>query len=384
MFSTSKNGKQYINYINRSILVIIAAASLIMKGSSPAETGKDGWVIVIDAGHGGRDPGALGSYSKEKNITLAVALKTGRYIEQNIKNTKVIYTRKTDVLPDLSKRAEIANKNKADLFISIHVNGDITKSTYGTETYIMGHSKDEQNLAVAMKENSVILLENDYSTKYEGFDPNSPESYIMFTLMQNAYTEQSTDLASKIQVQYKDHVRRTDRGVKQAGFWVLYMCAMPSVLTEIGFITNPTEERYLNSEDGQDYIASAIYRACRDYIEEIDRKSIISTVQPETPAVDSVTPEQGIEDKVVFMVQIASSGRKVEISPQNFKNIRDVVEISSGHRFKYASGSFNNYDSALIYRKKIETIYPDAFVIAVKDNKILPLQEALGKENNKR
>jgi N-acetylmuramoyl-L-alanine amidase len=381
MCSTSKNGKQYINYINRGILVIIAAASLIMKGFAPAESGKDGWIIVIDAGHGGRDPGAIGSSSFEKNITLAVALKTGKYIEENIKNTKVIYTRKTDILPDLSKRAEIANKNKADLFISIHVNGDKTQSTHGTETYVMGHSKDDQNLAVAMKENSVILLEKDYSTKYEGFDPNSPESYIMFTLMQNAYTEQSTDLASKIQQQYKDRVNRADRGVKQAGFWVLYMCAMPSVLTEIGYITNPTEERYLNSEDGQDYIASAIYRACRDYITEIDRKSIISTVQVDTERVtESATQNPAPDDKILFMVQITSSGRKVEIKPQNFRNIKDVIEIPSGHRFKYATGSFDNYDSALAYRKKIEVLYPDAFVIAVRGNKILPLQEALGKK----
>jgi N-acetylmuramoyl-L-alanine amidase len=381
MCSTSKNGKQYINYINRGILVIIAAASLIMKGFAPAESGKDGWIIVIDAGHGGRDPGAIGSSSFEKNITLAVALKTGKYIEENIKNTKVIYTRKTDILPDLSKRAEIANKNKADLFISIHVNGDKTQSTHGTETYVMGHSKDDQNLAVAMKENSVILLEKDYSTKYEGFDPNSPESYIMFTLMQNAYTEQSTDLASKIQQQYKDRVNRADRGVKQAGFWVLYMCAMPSVLTEIGYITNPTEERYLNSEDGQDYIASAIYRACRDYITEIDRKSIISTVQVDTERVtESATQNPAPDNKILFMVQITSSGRKVEIKPQNFRNIKDVIEIPSGHRFKYATGSFDNYDSALAYRKKIEVLYPDEFVIAVRGNKILPLQEALGKK----
>jgi N-acetylmuramoyl-L-alanine amidase len=245
----------------------------------------------------------------------------------------------------------------------------------------MGHSKDDQNLAVAMKENSVILLEKDYSTKYEGFDPNSPESYIMFTLMQNAYTEQSTDLASKIQQQYKDRVNRADRGVKQAGFWVLYMCAMPSVLTEIGYITNPTEERYLNSEDGQDYIASAIYRACRDYITEIDRKSIISTVQVDTERVtESATQNPAPDDKILFMVQITSSGRKVEIKPQNFRNIKDVIEIPSGHRFKYATGSFDNYDSALAYRKKIEVLYPDAFVIAVRGNKILPLQEALGKK----
>ena len=172
------------------------------------------WVIVIDAGHGGKDPGALGSFSAEKNITLAIALKTGSYIEQNLKNVTVIYTRKTDAFVDLKDRPAIANKNNADLFISIHVNSANVKSVHGAETYVMGATKDEQNLEVAMKENEVILLENDYSTTYEGFDPKSPESYIMFSLMQNIYLRQSTSLASRIQTQYRERYDRLDRGVK--------------------------------------------------------------------------------------------------------------------------------------------------------------------------
>jgi N-acetylmuramoyl-L-alanine amidase len=327
----------------------------------------------------------MGASSYEKNITLAIALKTGEYIEQNIKNATVIYTRKNDSFPDLRDRPEIANKNKADLFISIHANWAASKSIHGTETFIMGLAKDEQNLEVAMKENEVILLENDYSTKYAGFDPKSPESYIAFTLMQNISQEQSTVLASKIQTQFKEKINRTDRGVKQAGFWVLFNTSMPSVLIETGFITNPDEEKYLNSKLGQDYLASAIFRACKDYMNEIDSKSVILTGKKQNPE-----PKQNVtaqtakpEEEIIFRVQIASSSAKAELKTVNFKGLTDVVEIITGNTYRYVSGIFKDYPSAFRYRKKIEVIYPDAFVIAVKDNKILPLQQALEQVKNK-
>lgn len=246
---------------------------IIYSGSASASDTNKPWVIVIDAGHGGNDHGATGSYNSEKDITLAITLKTGEYIEKYINNVSVIYTRKDDSFIGLRERANIANKTKANLFISIHTNGVKSKIVQGTETFIMGLAKDQQNLEVAMKENEVILLEKDNSTKYEGFDPKSPESYIMFTLMQNIFQEQSTNLASKIQTQFRDRVSRSDRGVKQAGFWVLFMTTMPSVLIETGFITNLSEEKFLNSKQGQDYLSSAIFRACRDYINEIDSKS---------------------------------------------------------------------------------------------------------------
>lgn len=242
-------------------------------GSVSASNTNKPWVIVIDAGHGGNDHGAIGTYSSEKDIAITIALKTGEYIEKYIDNVTVIYTRKDDTFIGLRERANIANKNNANLFISIHTNGTKSKIVQGTETYIMGLAKDQQNLEVAMKENEVILLEKDNSTKYEGFDPKSPESYIMFTLMQNIFQEQSTSLASNIQTQFRDRVSRSDRGVKQAGFWVLFMTTMPSVLIETGFITNLAEENFLNSKQGQDYLSSAIFRACRDYINEIDSKS---------------------------------------------------------------------------------------------------------------
>jgi N-acetylmuramoyl-L-alanine amidase len=376
------NGKLHtINmYAVKLLLLLIIPFNIYASGPGLKKDGK--WVIVIDPGHGGRDPGALGKISKEKDINLAIALKTGKYIKENLKNATVVYTRDNDSTIDLYDRPRIANGNNADLFISIHTNWAKSASVTGAETYIMGNSKDEANLEVAMKENEVILLEDDYSTKYEGFDPKSPESYIMFTLMQNVFQKQSTELASKVQVQFSERVNRNDRGVKQAGFWVLFNTTMPSVLIELGFITNPTEEKYLNSDQGQDYMASSIFRACRDYMDEIDLKSTISVQEPGLKKVNG-TGASLPEGKMVFMVQVATSGARTEINPGNFKGIQDIVEIIAADRFKYATGIFNEYNDAVKYRKKIEAIYPDAFVIAVKDNKILPLQQALEQKRKK-
>jgi N-acetylmuramoyl-L-alanine amidase len=378
MDSEIKNGKQHTN--NIYILKLIFLFLLIIQTSASGTDLKNdkGWVIVIDAGHGGKDPGALGSMSREKDIVLAIALKTGRYIEQNIRNAQVIYTRKNDTFVELRDRANIANKNKADLFISIHANWAKQKSVKGSETYVMGVAKDQQNLEVAMKENEVILLENDHSTKYEGFDPKSEVSYIMFSLTQKVFQEQSIDLASKIQTEFRERVNRDDRDVKQAGFWVLYTTTMPSVLVETGFITNPAEEKFLNSSEGQDYIASAIYRACRQYINEIDSKTGISWDKSQNYDKLSDSSESSLMmSETIFKVQIITSSSQIDTRPDNFKGLTDVVEINSQGLYKYASGSFPDYSSAATYRKKIESMYPDAFVIAVKDNKILPLQQAL-------
>jgi N-acetylmuramoyl-L-alanine amidase len=373
------NEKHNIINISLSKLLFIMIALVSLYGQIMGAAGDKKWVIVIDPGHGGYDPGALGSFSAEKNITLAIALRTGNYIEQNIKNVSVIYTRKTDSFVDLKDRPAIANKNNADLFISIHVNWANSKSVHGAETYVMGLAKDEQNLAVAIKENEVILLEKDYSTSYEGFDPKSPESYVMFTLMQNIYLGQSTSFASKIQSQYKDKYDRLDRGVKQAGFWVLFNTTMPSVLTETGFITNPDEEKFLNSASGQDIIAKSIYNACLDYIDDIDSKSSkfpVKNDKTETKA-DNSSQTSSKSDDIVFMVQIATSSSKIELKPQNFNGLKNVIEIAAQEQMKYATGNFSDYASAANYRKEIESSFPDAFVIAVKDNKILPLQQAL-------
>jgi N-acetylmuramoyl-L-alanine amidase len=227
--------------------------------------------IVIDAGHGGKDPGTIGKASnKEKDIALSISLKLGEYIQKNIPGVKVIQTRKDDRYVIWDERANIANRNKADLFISVHVNASPSPQVYGTETWVMGLHKSESNLAVAKRENSVILLDENSKERAEGFDPNSPESYILFSLTQSAYTESSLKLAAKIQEQFEKRVGRKNHGVKQAGFLVLWKTAMPSVLVEVGFLSNEKEEQFLASEKGQDLLASGIFRAVREYKNEVE------------------------------------------------------------------------------------------------------------------
>jgi N-acetylmuramoyl-L-alanine amidase len=374
-----KNGKHHAFNILKVILFFLFIAAPAISSFASGIKKEKGWVIVIDAGHGGKDPGALGSISREKDINLAIALKTGEYIQKNIKNVTVIYTRKNDSTVELRDRPKIANKANADLFISIHTNSSDSRKVMGAETWIMGHAKDQANLEVAMTENSVMLQEEDHLTKYEGFDPKSAESYIAFSLTQKVFQDQSTDLASKIQTQFRERVNRNDRDVKQAGFWVLYNTKMPSVLVETGFITNPTEEKYLNSKEGQDYLASSIYRACRDYLNEVDSKSGVNVgvKKDANQKDDTLTTVNSGTDEILFMVQVKTSSSKTEIKPENFKGLKDITQIHVNDRFKYTTGSFTDYSAAVDYRKKIESIYPDAFVIAVKDNKILPLQQAL-------
>jgi len=226
--------------------------------------------IVIDAGHGGKDPGAHGDISNEKDIALKIALKLGNTIKEYLPDVEVIYTRDDDNFVELEGRAYIANKNGADLFISIHCNAVSNASIYGTETYVMGLDKVEGNLGVAKTENSVILLEDNYADKYEGFDPTSPESMILLTLQQTAYQESSLDMAAKIEKQFGERAGRKSRGVKMAPFWVLWRTSMPSVLVETGYLTNSKEENDLNDPLKQEYIASGIFRAFRDYKEAID------------------------------------------------------------------------------------------------------------------
>lgn len=224
---------------------------------------------MIDPGHGGRDPGNLGKRSKEKDIALKISLRFGELIEKNHPDVKVIFTRKDDRYVDLDERAVLANKVKADLFVCIHCNSEGGNTAYGTETFVMGLSKDQRNFDVAKRENSVMLMDENQE-RYEGFDPESPESYILFTLNQSAFQESSLRLAQKMESQFKKKVGRYSRGVKQAGFWVLWRTAMPSILVETGFLSNAKEEAFLMSEQGQEQMAMAIYQAFHDYKTEIE------------------------------------------------------------------------------------------------------------------
>jgi len=257
----------------RNFVLVPMLAAIILLNSFTEVGLRDNSVkkIVIDAGHGGKDPGTFGLFSKEKTLALAIARKTGKYLEENLKDVEIIYTRDDDTFIELEERAQIANRNGADLFISIHCNAfPPNPKVRGTETYVMGLHKSDQNLAVAKRENSSIYLEDNYEETYGDFDPNSPDSHILFSLYQTAYLQNSLNLATKIENQFETRAGRRSRGVKQAGFWVLWRTSMPSVLVETGYLTNPSEEIELNDLLKQDYIASGIYRAVRDYKIEMD------------------------------------------------------------------------------------------------------------------
>ena len=360
----------------------------IVYGFGPEDPPKGIKTIVIDAGHGDWDPGAVGKLAKEKDLALAIALKAGKYIEQNIPDVKVIYTRKTDVFVELWKRAEIANKAEADLFISVHVNAQPKPHTYakGTLTLILGEHRDDENFDVAVRENAVIELEEDYETIYQGFNPRSTESYIMFTLMQKTYRKQSIEFGDFVQDQFRERARRRDLGVREQGLLVLAQTSMPGVLIETGFISNPEEEKYLMTEYGQDIIASAIYRGFKEYKEEIDRRSNFDAIARETtqpaPAtnVESSRPRVPVtypSNQVIFSIQVASSRNKTSTEPSSFKGLTNVRVVEDGRWFKYLVDQEPSYQNALERCLVIKEDFPDAFVVALKNNKLIPLNEAL-------
>lgn len=294
---------------------ILLTLFLLLCVALPAVAGKP-FTLVIDAGHGGNDPGAVGQTAKEKNINLNVALALGKLIETNCKDVKVIYTRKTDVFVSLQGRADIANKAKADLFISIHTNSAANGSTAaGAETYTLGMHRAADNLAVARRENSVITLESDYKKTYQGFDPNKAESYIMFELMQDKYMAQSVKLAQAIQKQYASAGRR-NKGVHQAGFLVLRETSMPSVLTELGFISNPAEEAFLNSPEGVNKLANSIFEGFRVYRRQL--AGLDTPSQQDSSDLASATPSR--ED-------LNAHGATQDVSEDDVPSIRPVKTI---------------------------------------------------------
>ncbi len=364
------------------LLFCIILGSSIIKGSYTCNSDNSKYkkIVVIDAGHGGEDTGAVGKHSKEKDIVLSIALKVGKYIEQNMPDVKVIYTRKTDVFIPLHERAMIANNNNADLFVSIHANSNPNTKPFGTETFAMGLHKTKGNLEVAKKENSVIVFEKDYSTKYEGFDPNSAESYIVFSLMQNAYLKQSLKLASYIQDEFKERAKRKDRGVKQAGFLVLWHTSMPSVLIETGFVSNEKEEAYLMSPQGQDYLASAIYRAIKRYLSNITdnesdltkKTSNLANDNSNTAIEDSVK-----KDEICFRVQITSSSRPLQNNHPVFNNYTNVYEYKENNIYKYTVGKYTSYTEVKEFKNNLKKDFPGAFIVAFKNNKRIKLSEAI-------
>jgi N-acetylmuramoyl-L-alanine amidase len=357
--------------------------------------------VVIDPGHGGKDPGAVTKRVREKDIVLAISLKVGEYIKQNLPDVKVIYTRSTDVFIPLEQRAEIANKNQADLFISIHANKTDHSQPHGAETFAMGLSRVDQNLEVAKKENAAILYEDNYEEKY-GYDPNSAESYIVFSYVQNTYLHQSLDFANSIQHEFTNSAKRANRGVKQAGFLVLWKTAMPGVLIESGFISNPDEEKYLASERGQAQIATSIYRAFKNYKQQIESRSLYGSAdsqKEDTSAKaiaaddtkDTVLTEDSLtelpqttnnKEDVEFSIQISASKSPLSTNSNFFKGLKNIETIHSPTGYKYAVGRKKTYSEIVEYSKVVKNYFPDAFIIALRNGKIIPLKEALNEINN--
>jgi len=342
-----------------------------------AQKGSRITTVVIDAGHGGKDPGAIGKYSKEKNIALAVALKTGKYIEEYLPDVKVIYTRTTDRFVELYKRAQIANKANADFFISIHCNANRNSRAYGTETYTMGLHKSNANLNVAMMENAAITFEEDASDTYEGFDANSPESYIRFNLFQNIFLDQSVDLANRVEKQFKERVGRKSRGVHQAGFLVLWRTAMPGVLIELGFLSNPTEEKFLLSEKGQVFMASAIYRAFKAYKLAYEKENKPVEVKEITREGNPPNEIRKAAAGVDYRVQFYTSPMQLELSNLRFKNLPGLTYYSHNGMYKYTSGHFDTLEKALKHLAVVrEKGFSDAFVVPFLKGKRISLAEA--------
>jgi N-acetylmuramoyl-L-alanine amidase len=336
--------------------------------------------IIIDPGHGGGDPGTIGSKTFEKDIALSIALKLGNLIKSSFQDVDVIFTRKEDKFVPLDERTQIANTAKADLFISIHCNANPNKGPYGTETYVLGLHKSEDNLDVAMRENAVITYEKDYSSKYEGYDPKSTESFIIFSLMQNAYLDQSLKFANSVQTEFRENTTRHDRGVKQAGFLVLWKTSMPSVLIETGFLSNSKEESFLSSANGQEYLATAIYKAFSEYKKSIDNRSSFSIkIQPnkEVDTNSELINDGKQKSSIIFKVQVTSSKKKIPLTSKYFKDLKGVDEIAADGIYKYTVGSKKSYSEIVEFCQQVRKQFPDAFIIATKGSKIIPLDIAL-------
>lgn len=371
------------------------------------------FTVVLDAGHGGNDAGAVGSFSKEKNINLRHATLVGDMIKERNPEIKVIYTRDKDIFVELKERANIANRNKADLFVSIHTNSSKNKSASGIETFSLGVSRTKENMEVAMLENSVILLEEDHESKYEGFDPNSTDSYIMFEFMKDQYSQRSIACADYIQTKLIDTSKRVDRGVRQAGFLVLRATAMPSVLVELGFISNREEEKALNNDDTQIENAEAIYQGIIAYIHSLEKKggeqilsgsnapaatAVATTTATVTAATTAAATKDSVSEKptdsqtsektekrtenidnnaVIYKLQILVSSKQRKADDPVFKGLKNIEELKEAVGYKYLIGASNNYNEVLELKNSVKNDFPGAFIVAYKNGVRVNVQETL-------
>ncbi len=386
------------NLLKRTILLIVVC--WMIPFSVYSQKGQKIRTVVIDAGHGGKDPGALGKHSKEKNITLDVALRTGKLIRQSLPDVNVIYTRSKDEFIELHRRASIANEADADIFISIHCNSGPSSAVSGSETFVMGEHKSEANLEVAKLENAAILLEENADSEYGGFDPNSTPAYIALNLFQSEYKQQSIELAQTMQEQFTKRAGRKDRSVQQAGFLVLYRTTMPSILVELGFISNATEEAFLLSEEGKTFMSQCIFRAFKDFKInfERDNSTISRSLPEETPAVTKeekappqkdkpvakenvskpVETKNSDKQKLVYKVQFYTCPKEIPLSDKRFAQIEQLGVYFHNGLYKFTSGSFTNLNQATNRQSQLRNVgYSDAFVCAFYDGERISIEEAL-------
>jgi len=363
--------KRVLLYIVFSLLVVLPLAA---KGVPDKP-----FTVVIDAGHGGKDPGAIGKIAQEKNLNLDVALLTGRMIKEQFPDINVVYTRQTDIFLPLQKRADIVNSHNADLFICIHTNSSESKAAEGVETFILGTEKMDKNLDVAMRENSVIKLESDYQTAYQGFDPNSIDSYIMFELMQNAYMDQSLQFATFVQRQFVENLHRAERGVRQAAFWVLLKSACPSILLEMGFISNPAEEKYLASEKGQRDMAQSLCNAFAQFTHRtparpllpkdtaaVEKTSVATPVDTLPKQQDSLTQTVATARKqTTYAIQLLASRTPVSDKDSRLHGLKcQCLQVDGWYKYYY--GESADREAVVRTQKEIRKHFPDCWIIKLE------------------
>ncbi len=353
-----------MKYLLLSFIFLLTSLSFAQKTTNK-------FVVVLDAGHGAHDPGNIGNGFKEKNIALSIVLKIGEVLEKQ-NDIKVIYTRKTDVFVDLHERGAIANRADADLFVSVHCNAHNTQAN-GTETWVLGTKRSETNFNVAKKENEVIFLEEDHEKNYEGFDPNNPESMIGITLMMEDYLDQSILLATYIQDNFTNKLKRKNRGVKQEGFIVLHQTYMPSVLVETGFLSYKKEGTYLNSNKGQSEMATSIKDAILKYKQNINFESVENIINTDNDDYEITT-----NSDITFKVQIAASSRKLKTRPYNFKGLTEISRDKIGKMYKYFYGETSDYSVIKEQKNKAyKKGYTTCFIVAHKNGESITISEAL-------
>lgn len=366
-----------------ALFILLFAATAVLYGrdpsaaADPAERGKVG-KVVLDAGHGGKDPGCVYKNCLEKDVTLSIAKKLGALIKKKYPDVEVIYTRSTDVYVPLAERGIIANKAGADLFISIHINAATNQSARGTSTHVMGMDKQGKNLEVAMRENDVVVYEDDYTTRYEGYNAGDPASYIMFSLMQYAHQDQSMMFAEIVQKHYKQALPMPDRGTTQEPFLVLWRASMPSVLTEIGFLSNATDRTYVTSDKGQTEAAQALCEAFGEYKRQVERRANVVTQEK------VVEPEPGqADDRILFYVQLSFLDRSQPHNSRKFGSYRGkVVERRvEGKGYRYLIGGTEDYQQALKLQREARKEFPDAFVVAYEGERQLSVKTARERTN---